>query len=209
MAESVEIDPPRDDLSRPAGWAAPGIGQHNWSWFVLRGVLAILLGIAAFLAPGLTLLAFTLVFAAFSFVDGAAMLVTGMRRAHSGTRPWWTMILPGMAGIAVGVIFLIWPLLSTLAYAIATVLLIAGWAIVTGALQIAAAIRLRKEIEGEWLLGLAGLFGLLLGFALIVMTAAQPGLSILSIAWIIGFYALVTGVMLILLGLRLRKRGAA
>jgi uncharacterized membrane protein HdeD (DUF308 family) len=163
-------------------------------------------GIISFLAPGLTLFAFTLVFAAFCFADGIAMLITGIRRAGSGHAPWWTMILTGLAGIAVGVIFLFWPLLSTLAYAIATVLLVAGWAIVTGALQIAAAIRLREEIEGEWILGLAGLFGVVLGLALITLTALQPTLSILSVAWLIGFYAIMTGVMLLMLGLRLRKR---
>ncbi|WP_324743373.1 DUF308 domain-containing protein [Tsuneonella sp. CC-YZS046] len=195
-----------DRQSPSAGFVVIGMARHNWGWFALRGVLAILLGIAAFLAPGLTLFAFTLVFAAFCFADGIAMLITGIRRAGSGHAPWWTMILPGLAGIAVGVIFLFWPLLSTLAYAIATVLLVAGWAIVTGALQIAAAIRLREEIEGEWILGLAGLFGVVLGLALITLTALQPTLSILSVAWLIGFYAIMTGVMLLMLGLRLRKR---
>ena len=204
-------DPPtgqHDRQSPSASFAVLGMARHNWGWFVLRGVLAILLGIAAFLVPGLTLFAFTLVFTAFCFADGIVMLITGIRRAGSGHTPWWTMILPGLAGMAVGVIFLFWPLLSTLAYAIAAVLLVAGWAIVTGALQIAAAIRLREEIEGEWILGLAGLFGVVLGLALITLTALQPTLSILSVAWVIGFYAIMTGVMLLMLGLRLRKRAS-
>ncbi len=209
MTEMTDTASERPDRQAPSdGFAALGIARHNWGWFALRGVLAILLGIAAFLLPGLTLFAFTLVFAAFCFADGIAMLITGIRRAGAGEAPWWTMILPGLAGIAVGVIFLFWPLLSTLAYAVATVLLVAGWAIVTGGLQIAAAIRLREEIEGEWILGLAGLFGVVLGLALITMTALQPVLSILSVAWVIGFYAIMTGVMLLMLGLRLRKRAS-
>lgn len=207
MTDAVETPSGQYDRPPPSfELNLPGMAQHNWSWFALRGVLAILLGIAAFLAPGLTLFAFTLVFAAFSFVDGIAMLITGVRRAHSGHTPWWSMILPGLAGVAVGVIFLFWPMLSTLAYAVAAVLLIAGWALLIGGLQIAAAIRLREEIEGEWILGLAGLFGVLLGLALITMILMEPVLSILSVAWVIGFYAIITGVMLLMLGLRLRKR---
>jgi uncharacterized membrane protein HdeD (DUF308 family) len=208
MTETVEFESTihRDPPSSAAGCAISGMAQKNWGWFALRGVLAILLGVAAFLAPGLTLFAFTLVFAAYSFVDGVAMLVTGFRRAHAGHTPWWTMILPGVAGVAIGVLFLFWPLLSTLAYAVVAVLLIASWAILTGGLQIMAAIRLRREIEGEWILGLAGVFGVLLGLALIGMTAMQPALSILSVAWIIGFYAIMAGVMLLMLGFRLRRR---
>ena len=118
------------------------------------------------------------------------------------------MVLSGMAGIVVGTMFVLFPLLFALAYGLATVLLIAAWAIVTGGLEVSAAIRLRKEIRGEWLLGLSGVLSVLLGLVIIVMAAVTPELTALSVAWLIGIYAMIAGVALTVLALRLRRRSA-
>ena len=90
-----------------------------------------------------------------------------------------------------------WPGITT----IALLMVIAAWAIVTGVFAIAAAIRLRKQIQGEWLLGLSGALSVLFGLALI----AFPLAGALTIAWLLGAYALALGVVLIVLGIRLRK----
>jgi uncharacterized membrane protein HdeD (DUF308 family) len=82
--------------------------------------------------------------------------------------------------------------------------MIAIWAIVNGLGQITAAARLRREIEGEWLLAIAGIFSILLGFAILVVIATVPGASLLSVGVIIGFYALLAAAALIGLGFRLR-----
>src|SRR5690606_2964847 len=99
----------------------------------------------------------------------------------------------------------LFPLLSTLALAYTTVLLIAVWAILMGVFEIAAAIRLRKVIKGEWLLALTGILSVLIGVAITYLLATDPGISVLSVAWLIAFYAFVSGIAFIVLGFRLRK----
>lgn len=193
------------DPLAPAGT----VPRHNWGWFVFRGILALLLGLVALLAPGVTLFAFALVFAAFAFADGVTQLIAGIRGARHHKERYGGLIFSGLIGVAIGVLFFIWPLLSTLAYALLVVALIALWAISTGIFQVAAAVRMRREIEGEWLLALAGILSLLLGLALIAMAMIQPGVSILSVGWLIALYAFASGISLIVLGFRLKKRQPA
>lgn len=78
---------------------------------------------------------------------------------------------------------------------------IAAWAIVTGVLQIVAAFRLRKEIQGEWLMGLMGLLSVAFGLLLV----AQPGAGALAVAWIIATYAFIFGVLLVMMAFKVRK----
>lgn len=182
--------------------------QHNWKWFLVRGVVAIALGIVAMIFPGFTLLTFAMLFAAFCFVDGVGSLIAGIRGAKEDADRWGALIFSGVAGIAVGVAFFVWPLLATATYAFLLVILIAFWALITGTLEIAAAIRLRQTIEGEILLALAGVLSVLLGLFLVVMLIASPGATLLSIGWLIGAYMLVSGIALVVLALRLKRREA-
>lgn len=183
--------------------ALPG---RNWGWFMARGVLLVILGVLAGLAPGWAVFSFALLFAAFSFADGVLAIASGIRGATHARERWWLLILSGIAGIAVGVLFVLFPLLSTLAYGLFTVMIIAAWAVVTGVLEIAAAIRMRREIEGEWLLALSGVLSVLLGVGLVVLAWIDPGVTVLSVGWLIAIYALIAGIALIVLSLRLRKR---
>lgn len=178
--------------------------SRNWGWIVARGMVLVLLGILAILAPGVTLFAFAMLFAALSFVDGIFALIAGIRGARREER-WGAMVFSGILGIGIGILFLLFPLLSTLALAYTTVLLIAVWAILMGVFEVAAAIRLRKVIEGEWLLALAGVLSVVVGIAIAYLLATNPGISVLSVAWLIAFYAFVSGIALIVLGFRLRK----
>ena len=180
---------------------------HNWKWLVLRGVLALVLGIIAIVYPFSAVFAFTLVFAAYAFVDGVFSLVSGVRGATVGER-WGSLIFRGILGILVGIIFVLVPLLATVTYAYLTVVMLAFWSIVAGGLEIGAAIRLRKAIEGELLLGLAGVFSLLLGVAILVLIIPNPAATILSAAWLIAIYAIVTGIVLEILGFRLKRKAA-
>lgn len=181
--------------------------QHNWNWFLWRGIAAITLGLVALFFPGLTLYAFALVFAAFSFVDGVFALAAGVRGASHHSERWGALVFSGLVGIAVGVIFFLWPLLATAAWAFMLVVLVAFWSLVTGVLELSAAVRLRKAIEGELLLGLAGLLSVVLGLALLWLLVASPGATLLSVGWLIGIYALASGVALVLLALRLKRHG--
>ena len=184
------------------------LAHHTWVWILARGVLLVLLGIFATLGPGFALFVFAVVFAGFSFFDGVLALAAGIRAARHDGRHWGAMVLSGLAGIAVGVLFVLFPLASTLTYALLIVWLVAAWAVITGLLEVSAAIRLRQEISGEWLLALSGTLSVLLGIALVWLLFARPAATLLSVAWLIAIYAVVAGVALIVLGTRMRHRAA-
>lgn len=182
---------------------------HNWKWFMVRGVVALALGIGAIVFPLSAVFAFTMVFAAYCFIDGIASLVAGVRGAREPGHRWGALILSGIIGILIGILFLVMPLVATAAYSFVVLLMLSVWAILTGALEIAAAVRLRKEIEGEWLLGISGAISVLLGVAVIALVLPYPAASILSAAWLIAFFAFGTGLVLVVQALRLRSRSAA
>lgn len=172
------------------------VALARWWWtFIVRGILAILFGVLAFFAPGLGIAVLVGLFAAWVIIDGIGNIIAGVR-GRGRDRNWWLEILEGVVGIAAGLIALIFP-----AYAAQVlVILIAAWAIVTGVLEIVAAIRLRELISGEVWMGLAGVASILFGVILLVFPAAGA----LSLVWLISSFAIVFGIFLILLGWRLR-----
>lgn len=180
---------------------------HNWGWFMVRGVLALLLGVVAVLFPLGAVFAFTLIFAAYCFVDGVAALAAGIRGARAHER-WGALVFQGTVGILVAVVFLIMPIVATVTYAYLTIALLAFWSIITGVLEIAAAIRLRREIEGEWLLGASGLISLLLGLGILLLVMPVPAATLLSAAWLIAIFAFASGILLVAQALRLRRRAS-
>ena len=168
---------------------------RNWWVLLLRGVLGILFGIGAFVWPGATLAALILVFGAYVFVDGIFAVVAGigMRRQLS---LWWLVVVEGLAGIILGVLTFRSP--DTTALILLT--FIAAWSIVTGIFEIATAVRIRTMIANEWLLILSGVVSIIFGILLI----AQPGAGALSIVWLLGAYALLFGILTLMLSFRLR-----
>jgi len=169
--------------------------SRNWWVIVLRGVAAIIFGLAAFVWPGLTIVSLVLLFGAYALVDGLFSIYTGL--THRGdSRRWWILALEGLAGVAVGIMAFVWPAAAS----VALLYVIAGWAILTGILEIAAAIRLRREISNEWLLALSGVASIILGVLLIM----QPAIGLVAVVWTLGGYAIFFGIMLVLLGFRLR-----
>ena len=182
-----------------------GIRMEKWKWLALRGGLALLLGLAAFLFPATALFAFTMVFAAFAFVDGLLSIGSGVGGARRREAFWWAWILRGLVGIAVGGIFVLMPFVATIGYALATLAVTAAWAIFTGIFEMSGAIRLRREIKGEWLLFVSGLLSVALGIAIPLLLTISPGATLLSAAWMLGVYAGAAGVLLIGQALRLRR----
>jgi uncharacterized membrane protein HdeD (DUF308 family) len=170
-------------------------GRYWWS-FLLRGTLATLFGLIAIFLPGITLEMMIIFLGAFLVVDGVVSSYVSLRGRGRGLN-WGVLLLEGILGIAVGVFTLIWPGITVLAI----VLLVALWAMVTGVLEIIAAVSLRNEIQGEWLLGLSGILSILFSVILFV----NPGIGAVTLIWLIGIYAIVFGVAMIFLGLRLRK----
>jgi uncharacterized membrane protein HdeD (DUF308 family) len=165
------------------------------SLLIIRGIVGIIFGVAAFAWPGATIAALVVIFGAYAIVDGLMNLVMGVSRTPAHRRSWATA-LQGVAGIAAGMLTFLWPAIT----ALALVSFIGAWAMVTGVLEITAAIGLRKVIKGEWMLALSGLMSLLFG----VLVLAFPGAGAIGIAWVLGAYAVAAGLVLVSLGARLR-----
>ena len=167
-----------------------------WWTLVLRGVAAVIFGILAYVWPGITFTVLVLFFGAYALWDGVFALIAAFRTQAERR---WPLVLEGLVGIAAGVLTFIWPGAATLAL----LLIIGAWAFVTGIFEIVAAIRLREEIEGEWLLLVSGLLSVLFGIAL----AIWPAAGLVAVTWLIGAYTVVFGILLIVLGFRLRNWG--
>lgn len=172
------------------------VGQlaERWWALVIRGAAAILFGILTLLFPGVSLLVLLIAWAAYALVDGVFNLVLAARGARAGRR-WGWLLFEGIASIAAGVVAVVWPGIT----AWALLMVVAAWAVVTGIAELAIAIRLRKQIQGEWLLALGGVLSIAFGVLLVV----YPGAGLLTVLWIVGTYAIVFGVLLIGLGWRL------
>jgi uncharacterized membrane protein HdeD (DUF308 family) len=168
----------------------------NWWLVVLRGVLAVLFGLTAFLWPGLTLLALIILFGVYALADGVVAVITGLTHVKDSPR-WWVFLLEGLVGIAAGVAALIWPGLAT----VVLISIIAAWSVITGVFEIVGAIRLRREIDNEWLLMLGGLLSIAFGVLLVLYPAAAG----LALIWMIGSFEIVFGILLIALGFRLKN----
>lgn len=169
--------------------------HRGWWLLLLRGVVAIAFGLLTWFQPGISIGALVLLFGAFSFADGIFATWTAVAgRAHN--EYWGMLLLRGLLGIGIGVLAFVEPGVL----ALALLFYIAIWAIATGVLEIAAAIRLRREIEGEWWLILSGLVSVIFGTVLV----AHPGAGALALLWLIGSFAVVFGVLLVVLALKAR-----
>lgn len=168
---------------------------RNWWATLLRGVAAIFFGLITLIAPGISLAALVLLFGAYAFADGVFAIVSAVRGRRRHDR-WGLLLLRGGVGIAAALVALLWPGLT----ALTLVFVVAGWAIVTGVLEISTAIVLRKQITGEWLMILAGIASVIFGILLFVFPAAG---AVALVLWI-GAYAIVFGAILLGLSFRLR-----
>jgi uncharacterized membrane protein HdeD (DUF308 family) len=169
--------------------------SRNWGWLALRGLIAVLFGVFSFIAPGITLAVLILVWGAFAFVDGVLALVAAFK-VHDEGKPFVPLLIVGLLGIAAGGATFLWPGMT----ALVLLMFIGAWAFVMGIFQILAAVRLRQEIEGEWLLGLSGALSILFGLFVLV----RPGAGALALVWAIGAYAIVFGALLIGVAFRLK-----
>jgi uncharacterized membrane protein HdeD (DUF308 family) len=169
----------------------------NWWSLLIRGLIAIVVGLIALMFPGITVGSLVILFGAYALLDGIMGMAGALRASRSHER-WGWLLFEGAAGIVAAAVTILWPAITTLAL----VYLIGGWALVTGLLEIAAAIQLRRYIPGEWLLILSGLASIAFG----IFVAVVPLAGALAIAWWVGVYALFFGVVMVSLALRLRGR---
>lgn len=169
----------------------------NWWLILIRGIAALVFGVLALAWPGITLVTLVLLYGAFALVDGISALVAAIVGRVSATPRWWLAIV-GLLGIVAGLLTFVWPGIT----ALILLFLIAGWSIAMGVFQIIGAIRLRKEIDNEWLLILSGALSVLFGLALFFW----PGAGALALVWLIASYAIVFGSLIIAFAFRLRKQ---
>jgi uncharacterized membrane protein HdeD (DUF308 family) len=168
----------------------------NWWLLALRGLVAVLFGVLAFMWPGATLITLVWLFGAFALVNGILSLVLAAK-TPKGYPKVGSLIFGGLLGILAGLLAFVMPGIT----ALGLLILIAAWAIATGVMELVAAIRLRKIITNEWLLVLAGIASVLFGVILLF----QPAAGALALIWLIGAWALVSGILLMILAFRMRN----
>lgn len=171
-----------------------------WWMMALQGLCAVIFGVLALILPGITLGTLVFLFGAYSLASGALSVATAVQHRDR----FWALLVGGLLGIGAGLVAFFWPGVT----ALALLYLIAGWAVATGVFELIAAIKLRKVMTGEILLGLSGLCSIVFGLLLMIW----PGAGALAVVWLIGGYAVVLGAMRIGLAFRLhavQKSGSA
>ncbi|MCO5100094.1 MAG: HdeD family acid-resistance protein [Burkholderiaceae bacterium] len=169
---------------------------RSWWVLLLRGLVAIAFGILIWIQPGISLAALLLLFGAYAMVEGILVIWTAVAE-RAQREHWWLLLLEGLLSVGVGILTFVVPDIT----ALALLFYIAIRAIATGVLEIVTAIHLRREIEGEWLLILGGLASVVFG----VILMAQPGVGALAVLWLIATYAIVFGVLLVILAFKARS----
>ena len=182
--------------SNPISAEYAKIAKGAWIWAVVRGALLIVFGIVAMVAPVGTATVLAILIGIFAIVDGIVDLIDAIR--HRGTSGVGLRVFLGIVSLLFGIVILVWPG-KTLAF---MVILIAIWSILIGALQIISNIGIRNEAPGAWVWGVvAGAIGVIFGILVLVW----PGIGLVSLIWLIGIWAIVFGIALIVLGLQVRK----
>jgi uncharacterized membrane protein HdeD (DUF308 family) len=174
--------------------------MRSWWVIALRVGIAILFGVLALAWPDMTLLALVALFAAYALLSGIVSII-GAIRNRSADQEWWMLLLLGLVALGAGIVAIVHPGLT----ALILILLIGANALLSGVLDIATAIRLRKVVQDEWLLMLSGAASVIFG----ILVFLFPGAGALAMIWIISLYAMVTGILLLGLALRLRAKAKA
>lgn len=169
---------------------------RSWWMLALNGIAALLFGVLALIWPAITLLTLVVLFAAWAIFSGVMATVAAIRNRNAD-RGWWLVLLLGLVSIAAGVVAVFYPGVT----ALFLVLLMGVNAFMSGVLNIAVGVRLRKVIQGEWLLILAGIVSIVFAVAVFVF----PGAGALALVWLVALQAIVTGVLLLTLAIRARK----
>jgi uncharacterized membrane protein HdeD (DUF308 family) len=175
---------------------AEAVGELPRHWWVvaLRGLAAIIFGILAFIWPGITLAVLIVLYGAYAIVDGVLGLYAAWRSRGKNV---WGPVLEGVLGIVAGLVAFFWPGIT----AFALLIVIATWAILTGVMEVVAAVNLRRVITNEWALIFAGVLSVVFGILLVI----QPTAGLLSLVWLIGLYAVISGIAMLVLAWRLRE----
>src|ERR1041384_3324738 len=170
--------------------------KRHWWVPVIRGIAAIVFGVIAFVYPGITIATLVLFFGAWVLIDGIFRVIGAIGHRASDSDWGWHIVI-GIVGIIIGLLTFHAPQIT----ALALIIYIAAWALMIGATEIAFAIKLRREIKGEWFLILMGLASII--FAALLLWNPLAGAA--ALIWIMAWYAVILGVLAIFFGFRLRS----
>jgi uncharacterized membrane protein HdeD (DUF308 family) len=176
---------------------AKSLKNHSWL-LVFEGLLAVAFGVLAWVWPGLTVATLVILFGAYAIASGVMNFAAAFGAHKVGESPW-PFLFRGALGVATGVIVAIWPDIS----ALSLLYVVAFYAILIGTYELVAAIAMRKIIDNEWFLAIAGISSITFG----VLAFIYPGDGAVALVWTIGIYAVVFGTSLIALGFRLHGFG--
>jgi uncharacterized membrane protein HdeD (DUF308 family) len=169
----------------------------NWRALALRGLVALLFGLVVLFWPGLVLAVLALLFGIYAVVDGAITFVPALRSSDRGARRWLPLT-EGAVGVIAGLVALLWPGMT----GNGLIYVIVGWAFATGLLKIFTAVLLRAEVENGWLLAGSGALSVLFG----ILLAVLAGSDVPFLVPLIGAFAVVLGLALIVFAFRMRER---
>ncbi len=171
--------------------------SSRYAWVTgLRGIIAILFGLAVIIFPISAIIVLVYLFGAYALVDGIVAIVVSLEERR-GFRRWWLLLIEGLIGVIIGILTFV----SPIGTAFALLLFIAAWAVITGIVEIVSAFSVRTSVAQEWALGIGGALSLLLGILLFL----RPGAGIFTIVLLIGFYAIMFGVLLLVRAFQLRS----
>jgi len=188
-----------NEVSEPTIGTAADLLTRHWWVLALRGLAGVIFGVLTFLWPGMTLFVLVVLFGAYALVNGISSFMLAAK-APKGYPNFGSLILAGIFGVLAGLITLFWPGIT----AFSLLIVIAAWAIVNGIMEIYYAIKLRKEIKGEWLLALAGILSVIFGVLLLL----NPFVGALVLVLWIGSFAVVFGILLMILAFKMKRLGA-
>lgn len=167
-----------------------------WWAMIMRGILAILFAMLALFWTHFTLELLVLVFGAFVLVEGI-ISVFGSIGAAEEHKQWWTYLLRGLLGILIGLLILFWPGITVIVF----VYLVAIWAVLMGIMEIWVGSKLLEEVSGKWALTTIGVISIIVGIIIMIM----PYASLTIITWLVGIFALISGIGLIIFGLQIKN----
>ena len=187
-------------IPNPVSSTYADIAKGAWIWAVLRGVIAVIFGVIAISSPITTAIVLATVIGVFAIIDGIIDIVDAIR--HRGTSGVGLRVFLGVISLLFGIIILVWPG-KTVGF---MVILIAIWSIAIGLLQIIANVGIRKEAPGAWVWGvISGALGVIFG----ILVLFNLGIGLVALMWMLGIWAIVFGLALIVLGLQVRKAAKA
>jgi len=187
-------------IPNPVSTTYADIAKGAWIWAVVRGVIAIIFGIVALTSPITTAIVLATVIGVFAIIDGIIDIVDAIR--HRGTSGVGLRVFLGVISLLFGIIILVWPG-KTIGF---MVILIAIWSIAIGLLQIIANVGIRKEAPGAWVWGvISGALGVIFG----ILVLFNLGIGLVALIWLLGIWAIVFGIALVVLGFQVRKAAKA